>query len=591
MQYFIIFLSLCCSWLYASNDEEFYLLPMGQGNGQLIIYHDESGDIGVLYDLGSTSLQMHPKFTARGNWDPTFSILNSKIDQKIDVELEDNTFDSPPRKAFVKHSTPITTNANHSTPITTNAKLTVPQRELLGKKLESFICERLMPLQHLFIFLSHSDKDHINFINPESIPDTVPITVFLSGDWFGDIGVTKKNDINCTSAVIDVLSFLKDRLDNNKSTQFYFPYYDDFKIKENDESHDFNRFLKKQFISSLKEELLRQKVNEFSRHCLRTNLNTPNPPFFTGTLEDLYRRAFSDEIQELLDSNLAMIDVLRNVYIWSLNQLSDDINNHSIILSCTLPRLNMSVICTGDANHSVFQRIAAEYKNKNFREVLNQDKRHFVIPVLPHHSSRHNSSGSLLNFFTPDAFAVPAGDGGQHGHPSLSLIQSIKEVYGRGDLTSNFYDKYSFVRPLDFIAIEKEGETKKNILVKVRNNQNEPPFFCPNIYGCIKWDNSGIHTNFENSLTIEEISYVILYSSHIWELDKPLKKFLINAQLTLKATDGDSREELVKVIAIAPKSSITQYLCVVESMNHTNRFVGILVDEKIYFYAMIDINS
>ena len=80
--------------LYASEFEEFYILPMGQGNAQLIIYHDGSNKVGVLYDLGSKSLQMHPKFASRGEWNPNFLVKDSNISKRkiirrnIDFDVE-----------------------------------------------------------------------------------------------------------------------------------------------------------------------------------------------------------------------------------------------------------------------------------------------------------------------------------------------------------------------------------------------------------------------------------------------------------------------------------------------------------------------
>lgn len=51
---------------------------MGQGNSQLVIYQRPEGKVGILYDLGSKSLQMHPKFGFRGDWQRPFLVPTKK---------------------------------------------------------------------------------------------------------------------------------------------------------------------------------------------------------------------------------------------------------------------------------------------------------------------------------------------------------------------------------------------------------------------------------------------------------------------------------------------------------------------------------
>lgn len=80
---FLVYVLISCLYGLIGNvsaNEEFYILPMGQGNGQLVIYNaDKPGQkVGVLYDLGSKSLQSHPKFINRDKWDLYFKKINSE---------------------------------------------------------------------------------------------------------------------------------------------------------------------------------------------------------------------------------------------------------------------------------------------------------------------------------------------------------------------------------------------------------------------------------------------------------------------------------------------------------------------------------
>ena len=56
LRFFILIVFILICPLYADTYEEFYILPMGQGNSQLVIYAQGSEKIGVLYDLGSKSI-------------------------------------------------------------------------------------------------------------------------------------------------------------------------------------------------------------------------------------------------------------------------------------------------------------------------------------------------------------------------------------------------------------------------------------------------------------------------------------------------------------------------------------------------------
>lgn len=503
---FYFFLAIFFRVLWATNAEEFYILPMGQGNSQLVIYERPEGKVGILYDLGSKSLQIHPKFASRGMWQQPF--LMPRLPEPAKTGKRRTIIPSSPEHIRLENSI--------QTPTTTDAKRVAKKNDSLKNDLKELIYEQLQSLEHLFIFLSHCDEDHINFLNHENIPGHVPITVILAGDWFGDIGA-EEGKTNFTKPAKEVLIFLSQRIANGTSTQFYFPYYSPELNSQVLEILHPQVFLEAIGDKKLTEAL--SAIESISQpiipQCLKINPAAPTPPFLHGQFLEVFRDRLA------IDSKFH--DILRNVYIWSLNQPADNTNNHSMVVSCTLPNLNMSVILTGDAENSVFHRIVTENDNHNFRELLNSklgfsNPLHNVLLMLPHHGALANRSGSMLRFFMPNVFGIAAGDGRQHGHPSAELIAMIRSIYENepfSSLLSQFYEQYKYERKFHFISLNREREHTVD-----KAEGRKLSFLCPNIYGCIKWNHEGIHTNFNNLIKLDDgEKYSVLYAAHVLESD------------------------------------------------------------------------
>ncbi len=610
LRFFILIVFIFICPLYADTYEEFYILPMGQGNAQLVIYAQGSEKIGVLYDLGSKSLQTHPKFMKRGKWDIKYKPILQKVESRfthINVtpkkgssQIDPSAFQSP-EPSSIKVHTP-------QEPLTINGKLSTTQQGSHKKNLELFIFDLLQDLSHLFIFISHSDEDHINYLNQKTIPDTVPLTILLCGDWFGNVGCDNE-DTNITRNVKDVLKFLKARLQTkDASTQFSFTYYQDmFILKNPQKSIDLVRTSKFSVWSYSPDGVQREvKFNDFIREELESivdveplaeylkvlcsrdhfNLNSPiSPSFYSGPFNRLYANLFprnGNEKENTTAKPSLKEQVKNHIYVWSMNHLTDDINGQSIVLSCTLPSLNMSVILTGDAQYSTFQRIYNEYRGKNFRSVLNFSSDHLVAFILPHHGSRNNSSALGLMFFHPDIFGIAAGDGGRHGHPSYELIQNLKKNYFPLKLQNNFVGKYTPLKSgIDIIAIVDEKQKL------VQTEEEEIPFLCPNLYGCIKWDRDGISTNFDNTLEYDGKDYKILYSSHVWECDQILlSRLKLNNSLMVKSAEEPLNEKRL-VFTSSQKEENTHYY-IFKMENTEDFFVGLAVDDNIYFYRILE---
>ncbi len=621
MYRFFLSILFFCHFLWAT--EEFYIFPMGQGNSQLVIYERPEGKVGILYDLGSKSLQMHPKFGTRGAWQQPFLFpIKATHLKEIDHEKSEVFPPTPSRPSIRRNSQKAATNSFSEedemlfpptpihppattmlqTPGTTEKKLSGKQRDTIKNELEKLVSEQLESLDQLFIFLSHSDEDHINFLNHENIPEHVPITVILAGDWFGDIGA-EDGKTNFTEPAKKVLIFLSQRISKGIPTHVYFPYYSpelNHQIIEMLQPHVLLEAISGQKISEALETLdvLAQPI---IGQCLKINPAAPTPRFLHGPFLEVFGH---------LPIDPRFQDILNNVYIWSLNQPADDTNNHSMVVSCTLPNLNMSVILTGDAENSVFHRIVAENTERNFLQILMEHgtferiakekpdsnsqqllESHLVMLMLPHHGSLANRSGCMLRFFTPNVFGISAGDGGRYAHPSIELIEQIRRIYSESTLQHQlqiFDQQYGYRDKFHFIALND----KKQVIDKAE--REKLLFLCPNIYGCIKWDQEGIRTNFSNSITINTREYSMSYASHVLEAD--IQTIESSRASTQIPTTSPESSVITMLTLLEPTAARFSYDYLTVDVNG-DFFVGInIVDEadreprkpkKVYFYRLL----
>ncbi|MBA4310907.1 MAG: hypothetical protein C0425_11335 [Chlorobiaceae bacterium] len=169
-----------------------------------------------------------------------------------------------------------------------------------------------------------------------------------------------------------------------------------------------------------------------------------------------------------------------------------------------------------------------------------------------------------------------------HGHPSYELIENLKQNYFPLKPQNIFVEKYTPLKSgIDIIAIVDE----KQILLQT--DDNEIPFLCPNLYGCIKWDRDGISTNFDNTLEYNNKDYKILYTSHVWECDLTLLSQLkLNNSLMVKSSEEPLNKKRLVLISSQKEKNTHYYFF---KMDNTEEFfVGVQVDKKIYFYRILE---
>lgn len=140
---------------------------------------------------------------------------------------------------------------------------------------------------------------------------------------------------------------------------------------------------------------------------------------------------------------------LKDIYIWSLNHISDDINNHSSVISFQMPHLEKTFICTGDAGPEVFQKKVSKQSlsqddasmelaspreaMRRFIDAQVQGKSdaapYIVLLMLPHHGAKGNFSLPMLDLFRPHILGISARAGTMYNHPSTTLINRYGDEY------------------------------------------------------------------------------------------------------------------------------------------------------------------
>ena len=509
----LVSILVCSSLAFCSNIEETYIFDVGQGNCQFFRY----GNVGILYDGGSSTSRTFSKIKPlKGETLEYF--ITRKID-KINKIYSTNT-----KEEDIKNDTKISQNFfnkfKNISEFSHQKKVGKGKKEKLVKNVseqeKEDDIERLIDvlgnsnLEYLVLFLSHPDQDHINYIkdiiSDEKFEKLILLS-FLGGDWFN----------HDTEDSIELINFLNKR---NQTTTFY-PYYFEFeqedypqnygnltqtyikltdKFQENTlyyenelrEIKEFNLELEeeKNAIINLKNKYGIEHRSDFMKNMKESHkfptLNqgsyTHSTPFF-GTLFDVGQKMGLNYLPK----------ELVNVYIWSLNHYADDVNEQSIVISCTLPSLGMNFFCTGDAGESTFNHIDVCHNlmKLNLNYNIKTNPIYFYsdftnIVVLPHHGSKNNQSLTMLKLFNPHILISSAGYG-LHNHPDIN----VHDFY-RKKLTSAFQKltKEFLIEKAEDEIIFFDDKGEKAYLK--RYEYGYPLMLGTNLCGDIKFDTQGI---------------------------------------------------------------------------------------------------
>lgn len=494
MYCYLKFFLLCFVFLFSKRvgagspyaDEFFHHFDVGQGSCQLVIYRfTDENQVGVMYDVGTSSQQQHLKFQQNPQ---KKEIISNAPQPTFDFFEETASKDS------------FLSSGNDSAATTISADTQRRSTSIINT-----IQEKIKRLNHLFVFLSHPDRDHINLLK-DVVPSNINVTVFLCGDWLGDGGANDKYD-DVSIYVKGVLNFLIQRIQNRGpgcgKTSFSLPYYwnslsRDYKnieicykdikkalvaitTKSTDPVAKESRLRKEKMVSRTKYFFDLFKINfQKKRHI--------PPQIFKGNLSKLLGYAIgqgdiSIEDAVYLANIQGMETVFNYVYIWSLNQSADDTNNQSAIVSCSLPDRKMSFVFSGDAHDLVFKNAGLDEYEKDeadkIRKILEKED-HLVWLTLPHHGSSANESFFAWDLFKPSGILISAGNYKDFGHPSYNLVSRIAKT------KSKIWNWGMRVKDKNyrFLAYDKT-KTGKNAVRTGELDGEHIPILCPNIMGSI----------------------------------------------------------------------------------------------------------
>lgn len=511
--------------------EKFYIFDVGQGNSQLAIYND----IGILYDCGSMSKFVSNKVNELQTAENSL-LFPSKISIEATHKLQEKTASKPYEEiGFGDLNIPELTedrNSHDTVSSTTgdrSAKLSVEEK--IKKIINS------AKLKHLIVFLSHPDFDHYNML-VNALPDELPITVFLCGDWLGGDDVEQVNGSKSSQYTHQIQILHK--LSVRKNTWIELPYYWEYVTSDNTEK------LKnyEDIINSLKPHNLPTEpsnIKDAEYKCFKaTYLKKPfsNNNIFQGNLLTLIRKVqkkcsredIKEHFSDLLDEGRDNV-ALGNTFIWIMNQASTDANAQSTVVSFTMPTLNAIFTCTGDITHDVFVNNYNMFINSSSNDKYLKSIDLLNVLIGPHHGSSKNLSLLMLDVFSPNIIIFSSGDGIKEKHPDKRTIN-----YNRSYLTKNmaelkfinFFDTDTQNRqkPLSGIYFSdppntsKKRSKKENMLPETTMLKNDidateqnskpiptnhlfefskkSPILCTNLLGTIVFAEDGISCSFSD---------------------------------------------------------------------------------------------
>lgn len=473
---------------------------MGQGNCQLAVYEKER--IGILYDCGRSSGKTCTKFSALHS--EKYELFFQKKDKAGSPNQASNQ--PAPLDAFSileeESNTPeeILSDGSGGSSFSQDDKSDIDNIDLNSI---------LKKLDHVFIILSHPDRDHINLVNTENIPDGIPMTFLCEGDWFGQ---KNKEGNGLTKDVCAVLKFLRAR----ENTYIDFPLY-------------WNGLQDIGGYKSYKEllQIFKEDDDAFSKTFALCNARTVIAKMeclsLQDTLKEMIKRS-PDKIKiiehfrsSVLAEGCSLAEKLTypivifsepfvNVKIAHINFPFKEVNSQSAIVEIKMPKLEMQFFLTGDASKETFARLV-----ENGKDFFKKEYGYTSFVMLPHHGSIENKSTHVFNIFQPDIFGINAGNGGMFDHPSKELIDEIQEKYKE----SSFFEKFVPTGEKNTFLAFHSG--KSHLIEK-----SMPPFICTNTLGSVKIGAEGFLCSFSSQIEIGTQIFRINYK-HSVQIDGKLE--------------------------------------------------------------------
>jgi competence protein ComEC len=166
-------------------------------------------------------------------------------------------------------------------------------------------------------------------------------------------------------------------------------------------------------LNGLVEVLRRWPVDNF----LETGVKGSSPAYF-----DLQRLISERKVPVYYSANLKKIVLgpdLEIEILWPLslenNLIKEDANSLSLVLRLT--HQDNTFLFTGDADHEVEEKLLNIYPNLESS-----------VLKVGHHGSKHSSSLNFLQKVKPAAAVISVGRDNNFGHPSLRVLDNLRQI-------------------------------------------------------------------------------------------------------------------------------------------------------------------
>lgn len=533
-------------------NDSFHIFNVGQGNAQLAIYTEGEGEpFAMLYDCGSSAETVNSKILNAQSYNRgSKPFLMRRVETSpISKPLIPNAVNLPLVTLDEAKVLPIHMTESESLESSEDSFSNEAEKENPKTPIAMNLKSTLEKANNLFVILSHPDKDHINLLR-SSLPTTTNVLLILCGNFF-----IKNDNAHLKKDVKELFSFIADRIRSYPTKTFFtLPYFWPSEHIALDSSLNYSDI--KNFLSIYP-----------SSHIFPSGIDTHLPKGFQGDFATFLQKMHQIDSQENIANtsqppfyrNFSEDPRLKDIYIWHINQISDDINNHSPVISFRMPNLEKTFICTGDAGPEVFQKIhkkistrISEQPVKNSSSETNMSEEesspirlavnthlhlhgaelYIVILMLPHHGSGKNLSYSMLDLFAPHILGISAGAGSMYRHPSTELIKLYKKTYKDkehlGDRKIQLWERYRTNVAHHFLTFRDEIRTEKgrNPVTRARLNRlekNKLPIISTGIAGTIDVTKKGFYSQFTNNFQYKDQSYAMELSQAIFinDLESP----------------------------------------------------------------------
>ena len=457
----------------------FHCFDVGQGNSQFIVYPKEK--IGFLYDAGSSSKNKHFKFLSNQKILPFLKLKDENQEDQLfpdfneEMVIEEAKFQEKRKDSSGSQGSEASNEAS-------DAKNIINIRKSIRETIEK------SELNLLFIFLSHPDKDHINFFSqikdePDIIPDGLKTIIFACGQF-----------IHNYSEDVDSFIFYAKEEKKKPYVRLIFPY-----TWGKETTQDFIKYAVNSDKKKQSNDLIQDNFNDFfKKACYFDKEDNPLGEFFSQ--EEI------DRIEGLYDK----------VFIWGMNFRDNDPNAQSTIMSFKLSN-DLSLTVTGDAETSTFKTIVEAAKqtinimNENEREEILGIKR---ILIVPHHGAEDNISEEMIDFFKPNLSIISAANGKQFGHPHAKVIKwlsknintPIFDELGEKSNSLLYFGQYD----------DDKWYSKGSKTIKKQENStllnSKGKIISTNVVGTIYFEDGMFYKTFSDVIRYKNSDYIIRFS-------------------------------------------------------------------------------